>query len=86
MRGGRRNAQHLFHSDVLLSTLHKSIPTYTAFPNLAWQAVEHSDLTGRTYSNYAPDGQQRSFRHILSSLAESGSFDSLSLDTHPATQ
>ena len=70
MRGGPRNAPHLFHSDVLLSALHKSIPTYAAFPNLAWQAVEHSDLTGTRYSNYQADGSQRPYRHVVAPMAE----------------
>ncbi len=70
MRGGPRNAPHLFHSDVLLSAIHKRVPTYAAFPNLAWQAVEHSDLVGRRYSNYQEDGSQRPYRHVLASLAE----------------
>lgn len=68
MRGGCRNAPHLFHSDVLLSALHKTIPTYAAFPNLAWQAVEHSDLANRNYSNYAADGSQRPYRHGVEHL------------------
>ncbi len=70
MRGGPRNAPHLFHSDVLLSTLHKLIPTYAAFPNLAWQAVEHSDLTGTRYSNYQADGSQRPYSHVVAPMAE----------------
>ena len=72
MRGGPREAPPRFHSDVLFSALHKSIPTYAAFPNLAWQAVEHSDLTGSRYSNYHPDGSQRPFRHVVKPLVATG--------------
>jgi hypothetical protein len=68
MRGAPRNAPHLFHSDVLLSALHRAIPTYAAFPNLAWQAEEHSDLANRSYSNYALDGSQRPYRHVVEPL------------------
>ena len=59
MRGrghGRGPAEQ--HNDVLLSTLHKKLPTYAAFPNLIWQAVGSSDLTGHTYSNYDKEGRQ----------------------------
>jgi len=30
----------------LASALHKTIPTYAAYPNFAWQAVKHSHLIG----------------------------------------
>jgi hypothetical protein len=52
----------------LFSALHKSIPPFAAFPNLAWQAVEHSDLTGSRYSNYQEDGSQRPFQHVMSTV------------------
>ena len=68
MRGGPRGAPPVHHSDVLFSALHKIIPTYAAFPNLAWQAVEHSDLAGATYSNYQPDGSQRCFHHVVAPM------------------
>ena len=71
MRGGPRGAAPHFHSDVLFSALHKSIPTYAAFPNLVWQSVGHSDLTGSRYSNYNPDGSQRPFRHVVAPLSAS---------------
>lgn len=59
MRGHRRGrgpAEQF--NDVLLSSLHKKLPTYAAFPNLIWQALGSSDLTGHTYSNYDTDGRQ----------------------------
>src|SRR5438270_872419 len=56
------------HSDVLMSALHRTIPTYAAFPNLAWQAFGFSDLTKGKYSNYQADGSQRNFCHVLRPL------------------
>ena len=55
---GRSSDRELF-GDVLLSTLHKKLPTYAAFPNLIWQAVGQSDIAGRCYSNYDADGWQK---------------------------
>jgi hypothetical protein len=47
-----------FFNDVLLADLHKVLPTYAAFPNLAWQEVGQSDIAGRRYSNYDAHGAQ----------------------------
>lgn len=47
-------------SDWYLANLHREIPTYACYPNLAWQAVAVSDLAGGTYSNYTKYGEQRS--------------------------
>jgi hypothetical protein len=49
-------------SDWYLANLHREIPTYACYPNLAWQAVAESDLAGGTYSNYTPSGEQISAR------------------------
>jgi hypothetical protein len=57
-------------SDQFLALLHQDIPSYACFPNLAWQAVSESDLTGVRYSNYDRDGQQRNFRHAVAGLLE----------------
>jgi hypothetical protein len=59
MRGRRRGrgSSDQFN-DVLLAELHKKLPTYAAFPNLIWQALCASDLTGHTYSNYDAEGRQ----------------------------
>jgi hypothetical protein len=50
---------HLHASDQAVARLHNKVPTYACYPNLAWQAVEESDLTGRTYSFYGKTGEQR---------------------------
>lgn len=68
MRGPGKGAQGALCSDVLFADLHQRIPTYAAFPNLAWQAVGRSDLARRSYSNYDADGSQKEFRHLLTHL------------------
>lgn len=50
---------HPLASDWFLADLHKEIPTYACYPNLAWQAVSDSDLAGGVYSNYTPSGEQK---------------------------
>ncbi len=45
-------------SDVELARLHEKIPTYAAFPNLAWQGVSRSSILNKTYSNYDTKGRQ----------------------------
>lgn len=52
-RGGRIPA-----ADILLAELVRRVPAYAAFPNLAWQQEEMSDLAGGSYGNYDDDGTQ----------------------------
>ena len=87
MRGHRRGrgAAEQFN-DVLLSTLHKKLPTYAAFPNLIWQALGRPTSPGHTYSNYTPDGHQQPFQHVLSSLIENGAFEEKASSPRPASQ
>lgn len=56
----RKEVGHPLASDWFLADLHGEIPTYACYPNLAWQAVSASDLTGGTYSNYTESGEQQS--------------------------
>ncbi len=65
MRGGTKGDTGRICSDVLVSSLHRRLPTYAAWPNLAWQGCDYSDVAGRIYSNYDPDGTQRVSRHII---------------------
>lgn len=58
---GEGKAEGEKRADVLVSELHSSIPTYAAWPNLAWQQEGHSDLAEMIYSNYHEDGTQRFF-------------------------
>ena len=65
MRGATKGATGRICSDVMVSSLHRRVPTYAAWPNLAWQGCDYSDVAGRIYSNYDPDGTQRVSRHII---------------------
>ena len=71
MRGlGRGSPVRKIASDLELAALHSEIPTYAAWPNLAWQAVSPSAITGVTYSNYAEDGRQVLCQEMLAGLDE----------------
>jgi len=60
------------NADILLAELARRIPAYAAFPNLAWQQEDESDLAGGTGANYEPDGRQKHHRACLRGvLAES---------------
>lgn len=45
-------------ADVVLSELQDVFPAYLCRPNLSWQSTHQSDLNGRHYSNYKPNGEQ----------------------------
>ena len=45
-------------ADMILADLHKIYPAYLCRPNLSWQSNHQSDLNGRHYSSYKPDGEQ----------------------------
>lgn len=55
-------------SDQFLALLHKEIPSYACYPNLAWQDVSASDLTKNVYSNYTKDGKQKNWGESVSTL------------------
>jgi hypothetical protein len=59
---------HPLASDQFVAELHSEIPTYACYPNLAWQSVDQSDLTGSTYSIYNKAGTQRNQQQILQNL------------------
>ena len=46
-------------ADILLAELVRRVPAYAAYPNLAWQVEEMSDLAGGENGNYDDDGTQR---------------------------
>ncbi len=54
--------------DVRISDLHERVPTYAAYPNLAWQEESWSDIAQASYSNYDGDGRQKLFREVLTEL------------------
>ena len=57
-------------SDVLLAGLQELIPSYAAYPNLAWQRVDFSDMGKTEYSNYSETGGQVIFMKNLAGLTE----------------
>lgn len=54
--------------DVALSILHKTIPTYAVWPNLAWQRLGYSYHSGGIYSNYTEDGSQGFMPEVIRGL------------------
>ncbi len=56
------------NGDILLAELARRIPAYAAYPNLAWQREEESDLAGGAYANYNSDGTQKHNRPCLRGL------------------
>ncbi len=55
-------------TDASLARLHSEIPTYAAFPSLAGQRMNHSDLMKGTYRAFHDDGQQVEFTPVLEGL------------------
>lgn len=72
MRGlagyGKRSRPSIRYSDVKMAAIQSWIPTYAAFPNLAWQAVSHSENSGTTQSHYNSVGKQRTDVHAVAGL------------------
>jgi Core-2/I-Branching enzyme len=56
------------NADLLLAELTRRVPAYAAFPNLAWQEENESDLAGGHYANYDADGRQIHNRECLRGL------------------
>ncbi len=69
---GREDARIWPHtaSDRHLASLMREIPTYVAWPNLAWQRVAMSDQTHTRYSLYDATGVQTTNRHLLRNVEE----------------
>jgi hypothetical protein len=69
-QGGKRTFPGSIQiSDFIYATLHAEIPTYAAFPNLAWQGIEESDVQGKNYSNYGITGDQLPAPEIMRGVA-----------------
>jgi hypothetical protein len=70
--GGTRGAPRLLPSnDQRVGELQgEGLVTYAAWPNLAWQRVNASDLVMGTYSAYGPDGEQAVEREAIEGLTE----------------
>jgi len=67
LRGGRPG---LPSNDQRVAELQREMPTYAAWPNLAWQRINPSDLTKGIYSAYRPDGEQAVNRENIAGLQE----------------
>lgn len=67
-RHGKPNMGIAKASDQFIAALHKEVPTYACYPNLAWQDVSSSDLLGQEYSNYHADGMQRNWTDVVTHL------------------
>jgi hypothetical protein len=70
LRGSGKGCRGKAHSDLLLSAIHQTVPTYATYPNLAWQGTGFSDLQSRNYSNYESDGRQKWNAHFLKNLGK----------------
>lgn len=71
LAGIRKGAEpSIRFSDVKMSDIQATVPTYAAYPNLAWQAVSFSDNAGRRQSFYDLSGRQRSVLHAIDGLEE----------------
>jgi hypothetical protein len=73
LRGLRPIARQGIHTnsapaDVLLARLHTTIPTYAAYPNLAWQHSEDSDLAASDYKHFSGNGEQLFRREVLANF------------------
>lgn len=71
-RHGKPETRIAKASDQFIALLHREVPAYACYPNLAWQDASGSDLLGLKYSNYLLDGMQRnwpeSVEHLLPEL------------------
>jgi len=59
---------HPLASDQFVVPLQGRIPTYACFPNLAWQSLDPSDLTGTEYSFYDKGGTQTISPQVLEGM------------------
>lgn len=55
-------------ADILLTELARRVPAYAAYPNLAWQQEDVSDLLGGFAGNYDADGSARPGIQVLPGL------------------
>lgn len=65
----KSNPDANYSSDRRIAWLQSEIPSYAAFPNLAWQGASLSDLEGGRYSNYNSEGDQWTTPRVLAGIA-----------------
>jgi hypothetical protein len=70
LAGTRRGAPRtLLYSDWELAQRQGKIPSYAAFPNLAWQAYSWSDTGNQPLTAYHPDGRQAHLEPVMEEVA-----------------
>lgn len=57
-------------SDRFFAQIQKQLPCYACYPNLAWQMVSDSNLTGTKYSAYQRGGSQKNSAGVTHHLLE----------------
>jgi hypothetical protein len=65
---GKGSPYRINYSDVKMSEIQAWVPTYAAFPNLAWQALSHSDNAGSRQTHYDSQGRQKTDLHAVQGL------------------
>jgi hypothetical protein len=70
-------------SDRFFAQLHKRIPSYACFPNLAWQMESDSNLTGTKYSAYHRGGSQKNSPAVVHQLLEEMSCGKAAVQQEP---
>lgn len=55
---GKGAERTIRYSDAKMAEIQSWVPTYAAFPNLAWQALSYSDNAGTSQSHYNAEGKQ----------------------------
>lgn len=67
---GRGSPPTFAYSDVKMAGIQRWIPTYAAFPNLAWQELSYSDNAGGVQTHYDQNGYQKTDLWAVSDLDE----------------
>lgn len=67
---GKKSRRTIRYSDVKMADIQADVPTYAAFPNLAWQSLSHSDNARATQSHYDAAGNQLTDRDAVAGLHE----------------
>ena len=65
---GKGSPPMIRYSDVKMSEIQSQVPTYAAYPNLAWQKVSYSNNAGSIQGHYDSKGRQRTVRHAVAGL------------------
>ena len=89
LAGSRRGAPRgILYSDLQLARQQDRIPSYAAFPNLAWQALSWSNTSECPLRAYHPDGRQGLFPEMMQEVeaAMEVAFPGSLVAYHPPSQ